>query len=34
LCAANYLLEGVGEYGVAKVFGPKEDEVAGEAETA
>jgi hypothetical protein len=29
-----YLLEGVGEYGLTKIFGPKEDEVEGEKETA
>jgi hypothetical protein len=34
LCTPNYLLEGVREYGVTKVFGPKKDEVAGEEETA
>jgi hypothetical protein len=33
LCIANYLLEGVGEYGVTKVFRPKKDEVAREEET-
>jgi hypothetical protein len=34
LCNANYLLKGVRECGVTKVFGPKKDEVAREEEAA
>jgi hypothetical protein len=32
-CTGNYLLEGVEEYGVTKVFRPKKDEVAGKKGT-